>query len=857
MQGLRSMRKFTIPALAASTAAIAVASIATPAFAQSTGAVEFEKAIVVSGKTNRSLAGVDLPATSKAKEVLDQSFISQTTPGQSINDTINMIPGVASFNADPFGSSGGTLYIRGFDNSRISETFDGMPLNDTGNYALYSNQMLDAELIDNVNVNLGSTDVDSPTASATGSTVNYRSRNPTEDFHARVIGSTGDFGFMRIFGVVDTGNITKGGLRAWLAASKETYDVFSGGVGKINKEQFNFKVYQPLGDNGDFVSLAGHWNQNRNANSPKGYLFNMNYGSRVVSGASSGRFPLNMSEVVNYNLGNCTTITSTSCGNAREYIYNPSDTGNLRMNMRFTLTDKLLLTIDPSVQYVKANGGASTTTASELTCTTAACSGATTGYIGGSYYVGNDINGDGISSNSVRIVAPSMTQTWRLGVIASLRYLIDENNTIRIGYTYDRGRHHQTGELATLAINGFASSYFPVDNPIRDSSGNIIEKRNRMSYAILHQVSGEYAGRFLDNRLSFNVGVRVPFLRRDLTNNCFTTSQSGFVDCPANASMNAAYAAAHTGYAAPQTRVIDYNRVLPNAGITFNFTPRISMFANYSKGLQVPGTDSLYNAFYYPVNDPRTKPSPETTDNYDVGVRYRSGKILAQASGWYTLFQNRLASSWDDASQTTIYRNLGTVERYGVDLSVSWSPIKQFSLYAFGSYLKSRIVSDVSAGTCTSFAAAAAIGAAKCVGTEAYYLTAGKRESGAPVTTAGISAEGHFGIFDLTANVKRTGRRYLNDQNLPDYVGTTAANAVVAYKAAAPAYTTVDLMLRAKLETFGAPKNTFLQFNLLNVFNQYYVGGFDGATSAFGSAPTTQAWFPTPRTFTGTLSVAF
>jgi iron complex outermembrane receptor protein len=88
------MRKFTIPALAASTAAIAVASIATPAFAQSTGAVEFEKVIVVTGKTNKSLAGVELPATSKAKQVLDQSFISQALPGQSINDTIGMIPGL-------------------------------------------------------------------------------------------------------------------------------------------------------------------------------------------------------------------------------------------------------------------------------------------------------------------------------------------------------------------------------------------------------------------------------------------------------------------------------------------------------------------------------------------------------------------------------------------------------------------------------------------------------------------------------------------------------------------------------------------------------------------------------------------
>jgi iron complex outermembrane receptor protein len=82
-------------------------------------------------------------------------------------------------------------------------------------------------------VNLGTTDVDSPTAAASGSTVNYRSRNPTEDFHARMIGSAGEYGYMRIFGEVDTGNLTAGGLRAWLAASNSRNDTIYGGIGKI------------------------------------------------------------------------------------------------------------------------------------------------------------------------------------------------------------------------------------------------------------------------------------------------------------------------------------------------------------------------------------------------------------------------------------------------------------------------------------------------------------------------------------------------------------------------------------------------------------------------------------------------
>jgi iron complex outermembrane receptor protein len=211
------------------------------------------------------------------------------------------------------------------------------------------------------------------------------------------------------------------------------------------------------------------------------------------------------------------------------------------------------------------------------------------------------------------------------GLIASLRYKIDDNNTLRIGYTYDRGRHHQTGELGYLAINGFAAAYFPVDNPITDASGNIIEKRNRMSYAILHQASGEYAGRFFDNRLSLNVGVRAPFLRRDLTNNCFTTSASGFVDCLANNSMNAAYAAAHPpmpcrSSASSTTTACCRTQASPSTSRRASrCLPTIRRAAGSGYGQPVQRL-LLFG------ERPQASRA-ETTDNYDVGVRYRSGKI--------------------------------------------------------------------------------------------------------------------------------------------------------------------------------------------------------------------------------------
>src|SRR5207237_7078621 len=130
-------------------------------------------------------------------------------------------------------------------------------------YAIFGNQQMDQEIIDQVSVNLGTTDVDSPTPSAAGGVVSYRTRLPGTDMGARLKATVGDFNYTRFFGMFDSGNITSGGLRAFIAASDQKYDKFRG-PGQLKKDQVNARLYQPLGSNGDFVSLAGHFNRNRN-----------------------------------------------------------------------------------------------------------------------------------------------------------------------------------------------------------------------------------------------------------------------------------------------------------------------------------------------------------------------------------------------------------------------------------------------------------------------------------------------------------------------------------------------------------------------------------------------------------------
>lgn len=914
-------------------AGVAFAALLIPAsaYAQSTGTIDFEEGgeeIVVTGtRTQNGVNGIVVPDTTKTRGVLNQEFIQRQAPGQSVNDLINQLPGVSYTNNDPFGSSGGSLNIRGFEGSRISQTFDGIPLNDSGNYAIYGNQQLDPELIEQVNVNMGTTDVDSPTAGATGSTVNYRTRNPGEDFGVRLIGSVGDFDFFRVFGMVDTGTFTSFGTRAWLSASSARNHSPFNDRAQVEKQQYNAKLYQPLGDNGDFIAISGHYNENRNnfqgsvplrtdlrqLNSSTG----ADLGARNVGPNTSDRFPIDNDEreysvplcQINNTARSGILDAANSCGSVFDERFNPSNTGNVRINSRFTLAEGLVFAADPYYQYTKANGGGTTVgqevrrdvnpTGGAANCNTTANSATVScqvGYIGGVPYFGRDLNGDGDLLDTVRLLTPSQTQTHRIGVISSLRYTVSPGQTVRVAYTYDRARHRQTGETGFLQYNGKPFDVFPVNDPILDVNGRALQKRDRLSFAILHQFAAQYNGEFFDGTLRVDAGISVKFLRRNLNNYCATSSAAGFVECfgsdtaaqaawlAANPTQTVPYAAGVEGATCPpnptpatnctfptqgpQQRIVDYKRALPNIGYVADITDKLSLYGNFSQSIQVPGTDNLYNSFFYPVTAEQANPKPETTDNLETGLRYRSSKIQAQVAAWYTNYKNRLASSYDAELDKTVYRNLGKVKRFGFDGTIAYRPINELSVYGFGSYLDSEIEDDVVAGRTAA-------------GAPIYAPTKGKRESNAPIYTFGGGAQANLGFADFGFNVKRTGPRYIYDTNEPvqQIVAYTAANSptgvaqtrtIQVFGNKVPAYTLVDFNARIPLGWAGLNDKTYFQLNVLNAFDELWVSSLNsgngalnqgptfngaGAVTGYGNAPNSQIGYP--RTFMGSLVVGF
>jgi iron complex outermembrane receptor protein len=447
-----------------------------------------------------------------------------------------------------------------------------------------------------------------------------------------------------------------------------------------------------------------------------------------------------------------------------------------------------------------------------------------------------------------------------------------------VTFTHDYSNHRQTGEVGFVKSNGDAVDVFPVNDPIVGAAGVPLQKRDRQSYAILNKFAAEYRGEF--GPLRVNLGASLPYFKRDLENNCFTSSAAGFVECSGGVDalddligaenpyvVNDEGTPATGAFAPPGKRVLKYNKFLPTIGLVYEITNQVSAFGSYTKNISVPSTDSLYNAFYFPSDTPNAKPRPETTDSFDLGLRYRSSKIQAQFAGWFTKFNDRLASAYDPELDRSVFRNLGRVDKWGIDGSIAYEPIPALTLYAFGSWQKSEIKDNIQLSENFGITDCDAVtDQTTTAALRSCAFTAGNYESGGPKYMFGGSALGRFGIFELGATVKRTGPRYVFDTNLPTFLnGTTqgSAAAVEIFPAKTPAYTLVNLDARVKLTMLKGLEKSYFQLNVYNLFDEFYVGGFGGglnqavntAGTSYGNPAFVQ--IGAPRTISGTLSIGF
>jgi len=577
--------------------------------------------------------------TPKQKSTATKAFIETMPATVNPFQALALLPGVNTTQDDAYGLSGGTLRVRGFDSSQMGFTIEGVPVNDSGNYAVYPQEYTDAEDLEEVFLTQGATDVNAPHIGASGGNVGIILRQPSDHTEGMVSQSFGQDNMMRTFGRIDSGLLSSG-TKFFVSASDTHADKWKGS-GDDTRYHLDFKGVQKVGDQSD-VTATVLYNEAVNYNYRQLYLSDWkNQGSRYDFNTT----PLSATDKYYYKLA-----------------VNPFKDLITTVASHSQLNDNLRLTVQPYFWYGYGNGCSATagcattlskTSTDASTNTVYPTGGATSGFA----------NLHLPTSNLVYYT--SITETYRPGVQTSLNYQLN-NHALSTGVWLERAEHIQTRPYeylnASLSPNVWANSNLVLD----PATGQPLQQRNHTTWTTVRQVFADDTSTWLNETLKVETGVRVPWVTRDGIN------EDNGVSGP---------------YGQPSQSFVD---VLPTLAVNYEFIPHNSAFFDFTKNMRAPSNSGLYDV-------PYNKQKSETSYNYDLGYRYQTPLYMFQGSLYDVEMYNRQV--YNPALYTDV--NVGATRTYGAELSAGARVLDEVSLFASETWTHSIVENNFRADTAT------------------------------------------------------------------------------------------------------------------------------------------------------------
>ena len=132
---------------------------------------------------------------------------------------------------------------------------------------------------------------------------------------------------------------------------------------------------------------------------------------------------------------------------------------------------------------------------------------------------------------------------------------------------------------------------------------------------------------------------------------------------------------------------VDYNRVTGRVGVTWNPRPDFGLYASWGTGFLPPGTEELVNN-PYAQGGYNTELVQATSVGEEIGARGSLGSSLSyDIALFYLSTENDFGRyRMPERPLETFYGNVGSTNRSGIETSVAWFPIEQFTLRAAYTY---------------------------------------------------------------------------------------------------------------------------------------------------------------------------
>lgn len=660
------------------------------------------ESIAVSGNRHVSHG----PEQFVSREVMDR-FVPGTSPLQILAATT---PGVSFGSDDPFGLDGvaNTLYLRGFTQSQIGATLDGIPLGDQG-FMQYNgldiNEAVIQDNISSIGVSQGAGAVDVPSAQNLGGVIRYFTSDPADKAGGNLSQTFGSNATFRTFGSVDSGALNATGTKFRASFARTDNDKWKG-YGDQLEYQANFKLVQPIQDRGK-ISAIFDWSEFNQYNY-------MNYSLNMLKkfGATGSDFLTpNYAEAYAAAQGSYTSNIA-SLGNATdESNATQYDGAQIQRNYLSAITSQLTLAPhleENTVLYAHVSSGDY-----EASPTFPSPTGAPFSQL--------------VSHQGIR----------RIGFTQSFRYTIAGNH-IDTGVWYENNSYSFPAELYSQPALGQGTprnAMGPFRNPyatwFSDSfNTNTFQFHLQDTYDILPN-------------LQISAGFR----------SLITTTHGG-------ASYNNQ---SLTGQAElPRGSLTAASAFLPHVSLDYHFLSHHEFYIDiaenmraytYNPFLMSDGAWSVENQSEF--QSVKTKIRPERTWTFLGGYRYNGAKISAQADAYHVDYYNRLENITAGTPTDPInsFVNTGKEAITGVDASLTLRPVKGLEFFNSLSYAKEQYGGGVDyEGT--------------------YYNLKGKKQVGYPSWMYKTSLSYAYRRARVTFNATYTGSRplsYVNDTHVAPY----------------------------------------------------------------------------------------
>ncbi|RZD17260.1 MAG: TonB-dependent receptor [Candidatus Acididesulfobacter guangdongensis] len=714
-----------------------------------------------------------------------------TNPMTSFESLLNVAPSIHASTSGP-NNIRSRVELRGFGTGEVSETFDGIPINnmfdgDSSNYMdIRNNVPFTLGDVSGVNISYGVNNPSVDTFDSLGGQIGYEPVMPSSKFSASIFGGYGSFA-TRTYGFsLNTGKLWEG-IRMYLRVEHDDANDWYDGSSYPNRDHsYYFSLIKPYNRNRSDISFIFMRNDDY-ANDP-----------HLV--------PVPLLNQFGYNWGWPTSVENAQAYNQEYYVilgWKDYIDKNITFNNKaFYSEDDMYknLYINPACHPSAASAGIST----------ASCNIPSSIYVDGvqPYTLGF---GHGDWSPGFY---PNDSYLNQFSTSAQLAYATDNHtkavsltqfgdfptvtvklprNTVVFGGQFIDGNFHKTEWLGGSAYTPFTLGYNAYNDLRGSESMDALYAQDRLS--------------IIPHKLFLEPGVKYQYVNENISTN------------PVD------------NYTYGGTIANNYTEIEPTVGLSYNLLSNWNFYATYGRTMKAPNYSEFETSLgslgpnssgIFVYSKPITSLKPEIVTDYELGTRYRLQNLTLSANIYKESFTNTFVTYLNTITETTYQENAGNSVYTGFQLEGQYDINRNLNVYAnyslnTGKYTSSYFFHHSSSGV-------------------NYSVQSGENVPMIPRHLANVGIDENY--FHINGNLSGT---YTGEQFVTDINGQPTS----AYHLGG--YWLFNLNLSHKFNFRNIPffkeadlKSMKLSFTVDNILNRNYlegiVAGFAGQSYPTGTA---------------------